>query len=46
MYETLTYTGGVHKHEEMTELIEDLRGIRASREYKSDGSSFNPCSSH
>ncbi len=24
MYETLTYTGGIHKHEEMTELIEDL----------------------
>lgn len=27
MYETLTYTGGVHKHEEMTELIEDLGGF-------------------
>lgn len=27
MYETLTYTGGVHKHEEMVELIEDLGGF-------------------
>ncbi len=27
MYETLTYAGGVHKHEEMTELIEDLGGF-------------------
>ncbi|MDP3065745.1 MAG: methanogenesis marker 7 protein [Methanobacteriaceae archaeon] len=27
MYETLTYTGGVHKHEEMKELIEDLGGF-------------------
>lgn len=27
MYETLTYIGGVHKHEEMTELIEDLGGF-------------------
>ena len=27
MYETLTYTGGVHKHEEITELIEDLGGF-------------------
>ncbi len=27
MYETLTYTGGVHKHEEVTELIEDLGGF-------------------
>jgi putative methanogenesis marker protein 7 len=27
MYETLTYTGGIHKHEEMTELIEDLGGF-------------------
>ncbi len=27
MYETLTYTGGVHKHEEMRELIEDLGGF-------------------
>jgi len=27
MYETLTYVGGVHKHEEMTELIEDLGGF-------------------
>jgi putative methanogenesis marker protein 7 len=27
MYETLTYTGGIHKHEEMKELIEDLGGF-------------------
>jgi putative methanogenesis marker protein 7 len=27
MYETLTYTGGVYKHEEITELIEDLGGF-------------------
>ncbi|MCK9151523.1 methanogenesis marker 7 protein [Methanobacterium alcaliphilum] len=27
MYETLTYAGGVHKHEEITELIEDLGGF-------------------
>ena len=27
MYETLTYIGGVHKHEELTELIEDLGGF-------------------
>jgi putative methanogenesis marker protein 7 len=27
MYETLTYTGGIHKHEEMNELIEDLGGF-------------------
>ncbi len=27
MYETLTYTGGVHRHEEMNELIEDLGGF-------------------
>jgi putative methanogenesis marker protein 7 len=27
MYETLTYTGGVHRHEEMKELIEDLGGF-------------------
>jgi len=27
MYETLTYSGGVHKHEEMRELIEDLGGF-------------------
>jgi len=27
MYETLTYTGGIHKHEEMVELIEDLGGF-------------------
>ena len=27
MYKTLTYTGGVHKHEEITELIEDLGGF-------------------
>jgi putative methanogenesis marker protein 7 len=27
MYETLTYAGGVHRHEEMTELIEDLGGF-------------------
>ncbi len=27
MYETLTYIGGVHKHEEMKELIEDLGGF-------------------
>lgn len=27
MYETLTYTGGVHKHEEIKELIEDLGGF-------------------
>jgi len=27
MYETMTYTGGVHKHNEMEELIEDLGGF-------------------
>ncbi|MBZ2164806.1 methanogenesis marker 7 protein [Methanobacterium spitsbergense] len=27
MYETLTYTGGIHKHDEMIELIEDLGGF-------------------
>ncbi len=27
MYETLTYVGGVHRHEEMEELIEDLGGF-------------------
>ena len=27
MYETLTYTGGIHKHEEMKELIENLGGF-------------------
>ncbi|MGB9838531.1 methanogenesis marker 7 protein [Methanothermobacter sp.] len=27
MYETLTYQGGVHRHEEMKELIEDLGGF-------------------
>lgn len=27
MYETLSYSGGVHKHEEMVELIEDLGGF-------------------
>jgi putative methanogenesis marker protein 7 len=27
MYQTLTYTGGVFKHEEITELIEDLGGF-------------------
>lgn len=27
MYETLTYTGGVHKSEEVKELIEDLGGF-------------------
>ena len=27
MYETMTYTGGVHKHYEMDELIEDLGGF-------------------
>ena len=27
MYETLTYTGGVHKSEEIRELIEDLGGF-------------------
>ena len=27
MYETLTYIGGVYKHEEITELIEDLGGF-------------------
>lgn len=27
MYETLTYTGGVHKSEELKELIEDLGGF-------------------
>ena len=26
MYETMTYTGGVHKHYEIEELIEDLDG--------------------
>jgi putative methanogenesis marker protein 7 len=31
MYETLTYIGGVHKHEEMTELIEDLGGFVLQR---------------
>lgn len=27
MYQTLTYTGGIYKHEEITELIEDLGGF-------------------
>ena len=27
MYETLTFTGGVHKSEELKELIEDLGGF-------------------
>ena len=27
MYETMTYTGGVHKHYEIEELIEDLGGF-------------------
>ncbi|MDO5852287.1 MAG: methanogenesis marker 7 protein [Methanobacteriaceae archaeon] len=27
MYETMTYTGGVHKHDELEELIEDLGGF-------------------
>ena len=27
MYETLTFTGGVHKSEEIKELIEDLGGF-------------------
>ena len=27
MYETLTYTGGIHKSNEMRELIEDLGGF-------------------
>lgn len=27
MYQTITYTGGVYKHEEMTELIGDLGGF-------------------
>ncbi|MDO9046047.1 MAG: methyl-coenzyme M reductase family protein, partial [Methanobacteriaceae archaeon] len=27
MYETLTYTGGVHKNEEIKELIEDMGGF-------------------
>ena len=27
MYETLTFTGGVHKSEEFKELIEDLGGF-------------------
>ena len=27
MYETLIYTGGVHKSEEIKELIEDLGGF-------------------
>jgi putative methanogenesis marker protein 7 len=27
MYETLTYTGGVHRHDEVEELIEDLGGF-------------------
>lgn len=27
MYETLTYSGGIHKHEEMNELVEDLGGF-------------------
>ncbi|MDI6702150.1 methanogenesis marker 7 protein [Methanothermobacter wolfeii] len=27
MYETLTYQGGVHRHEELKELIEDLGGF-------------------
>lgn len=27
MYETMTYTGGVHKHNEIEELIEDLGGF-------------------
>ena len=25
MYETLTYTGGIHKHDEMIELIDQTR---------------------
>ena len=31
MYETLTYTGGIHKHYEMEELIEDLGGFILQR---------------
>ena len=31
MYETLTFTGGVHKSEEMEELIEDLGGFVLQR---------------
>ena len=27
MYETLTFTGGVHKSDEIRELIEDLGGF-------------------
>ena len=27
MYETLTFTGGIHKSEELKELIEDLGGF-------------------
>jgi putative methanogenesis marker protein 7 len=27
MYETMTFTGGVHKHDELEELIEDLGGF-------------------
>lgn len=31
MYETLTYTGGIHKHYEIEELIEDLGGFILQR---------------
>ncbi len=31
MYETITYTGGIHKHYEMEELIEDLGGFILQR---------------
>lgn len=31
MYETLTYNGGIHKHYEMEELIEDLGGFILQR---------------
>lgn len=31
MYETMTYSGGVHKHYEMEELIEDLGGFILQR---------------
>jgi methyl coenzyme M reductase subunit C-like uncharacterized protein (methanogenesis marker protein 7) len=27
MYETMTFSGGIHKHNEIEELIEDLGGF-------------------
>ena len=41
MYETLTFTGGVHKSEEMEELIEDLGGfVCSSKKYFTDGTGY------